>query len=482
VDVALNWLAQGAILTLAVAAGLRVIPRSRTRARYAFVWAAYLLLLVLPLAAPSLALLRTGATIDLAPAVPDPLVTVHAAWWTSATAALAVWIVWIGSHAVTLGRGLATAHDAKRRADACPGDLLARLPHWSRVSATGRPTRVVLSPCVPAAGVLGCGAPVIAIAPRLVERLSAADLDRVLVHEWAHVQRRDDLTHVIGQMARAIIGWHPAAWWLQRQLDFEREVACDEIAVRVTGSAKPYAACLLTIAALRQPSNQSVPVLTAVSRVRLRQRVERILAARCTAAVRPLYALEIGSGLGLLACALTVGHLQVVTSAVASAVAIAVAPTSARARDIVIPSTPVSLKRITPSSSSGSAGSRRSRVRVRPDERVPRVAEDVGKTQLSEDVSMTRIPSVPVPAPGEASKAIPFEPVASLVLEPREHAIVPAPRLPLKNPSGDVSAGWTGAAARAADVGVTIGRASQTAGVATAGFFRRFSKKIASSF
>jgi beta-lactamase regulating signal transducer with metallopeptidase domain len=482
VDVALNWLAQGAILTLAAAAGLHVIPRSRTRARCAFVWTAYLLLLVLPLAAPSLALLRPRATIDLAPVVPDPLVTVHAAWWTSATATLALWIVWIGSHAVTLGRGLATAHNAKRRANACPSDLLARLPHWSRVSATGRQTRVVLSTCVPAAGVLGCGAPVIAVAPRLVERLSAADLDRVLVHEWAHVQRRDDLTHVIGQLARAIVGWHPAAWWLQRQLEFEREVACDEIAVRVTGSAKPYAACLLTISALRQPANQSVPVLTAVSRVRLRQRIERILAARRTAVVRRVYALEIGSGLGLLVCAFTIGHLQLVTSAVASAVSITVAPASAPVRDIVIPSTPASLKRITPSSSSVSAASRRPRVRVRPSERVARVPEDVGKMQLSEDASMTRIASVPLSASGEPLKAIPFEPVASLSPEPREDAIVTAPRPSLTNPSGAVSAGWTGAATRAADVGVTIGRASQTAGVATAGFFRRFSKKIASSF
>jgi hypothetical protein len=110
------------------------------------------------------------------------------------------------------------------------------------------------------------------------------------------------------------------------------------------------------------------------------------------------------------------------------------------------------------------------------------VPEDVGKMQLSEDASMTRIASVPLSASGEPLKAIPFEPVASLSPEPREDAIVTAPRPSLTNPSGAVSAGWTGAAMRAADVGVTIGRASQTAGVATAGFFRRFSKKIASSF
>lgn len=192
-DVVLNWLAQGVVLAVAAAAGLRVIPRSRTEARHGFVWAAYLSLLVLPAAAPLLAVAQDAARVDVAPPVAAPLVAVPVVWWTSGTVAIGLWIVWFSVHAVALGRGVAAAHDTKRRGVACPRGLLARLPHWSRVSASGRRTRVLLSDRVRAAGVLGGGRPVIAIRPRLVEELSAADLDRVLVHEWAHVQRRDDL-------------------------------------------------------------------------------------------------------------------------------------------------------------------------------------------------------------------------------------------------------------------------------------------------
>ena len=85
---------------------------------------------------------------------------------------------------------------------------------------------------------LGFGSPIIALAPRLLTELSAPDLDRVLVHEWAHVQRRDDLAQLVQHIVRAIAGWHPAVWWLERRLDFEREAACDEVAVDVTGSRK----------------------------------------------------------------------------------------------------------------------------------------------------------------------------------------------------------------------------------------------------
>jgi hypothetical protein len=45
-------------------------------------------------------------------------------------------------------------------------------------------------------------------------------------------------------------------------------------------------------------------------------------------------------------------------------------------------------------------------------------------------------------------------------------------------PAANLSSGWT----RAADAGVAVGRVSQDAGVATAGFFRKFGQRIAGSF
>ena len=98
---------------------------------------------------------------------------------------------------------------------------------------------------------MGCGSPVIAIAPALVQHLTADELDRVVIHEWAHVQRRDDLANVAQLVARVLAGWHPAVWWLDRRLQAERETACDEMAVALTGSSKVYAACLVKLAGLR---------------------------------------------------------------------------------------------------------------------------------------------------------------------------------------------------------------------------------------
>ena len=91
----------------------------------------------------------------------------------------------------------------------------------------------------------------IAVAPSLLTTLDAGELDRVLIHEWAHVQRRDDLVHILQIVVRIIAGWHPALWWIDRRLHLEREIACDEMTVAATGSPKSYAACLMKVATVR---------------------------------------------------------------------------------------------------------------------------------------------------------------------------------------------------------------------------------------
>ena len=122
--------------------------------------------------------------------------------------------------------------------------------------------------------------PVIAIAPSLVSTLSDEELDRVVIHEWAHVQRRDDLSVFAQLFVRVTVGWHPATWWLLRQLHAEREAACDQLAVSITGSAKAYAGCLAKLATLRVERARPLPVVGTTAGTGLRDRVVRILSPR----------------------------------------------------------------------------------------------------------------------------------------------------------------------------------------------------------
>jgi beta-lactamase regulating signal transducer with metallopeptidase domain len=69
-----------------------------------------------------------------------------------------------------------------------------------------------------------------------------------LLHELAHVKRRDYLTNGICQLAVLPVNWHPVAYVVQQRIRRTREMACDEMAAREMRSELGYARCLVTMA------------------------------------------------------------------------------------------------------------------------------------------------------------------------------------------------------------------------------------------
>ena len=107
-------------------------------------------------------------------------------------------------------------------------------------------TLITQSDCSPF--VCGVWQPKLILPRGLQEKLSPAELSQVLLHELAHIRRHDLVWSWIGEIARMVYFFHPAAHWICYQARLERELACDQLAMAVSGYGPgEYAATLVQV-------------------------------------------------------------------------------------------------------------------------------------------------------------------------------------------------------------------------------------------
>jgi beta-lactamase regulating signal transducer with metallopeptidase domain len=86
------------------------------------------------------------------------------------------------------------------------------------------------------------------IMPADADTWSENRLRVVLLHELAHVKRRDCLTHVMAQAACALYWFNPLAWLAVKRARAERERACDDLVLACGTRGSEYADQLLEMA------------------------------------------------------------------------------------------------------------------------------------------------------------------------------------------------------------------------------------------
>jgi len=91
---------------------------------------------------------------------------------------------------------------------------------------------------------IGLFKPLIVIPEELISTLSNAEFEGIVAHELAHIKRFDYLTNILQRFIQTYMFFHPAVWLIGRFLVVERELACDDWAVKVTGEPRRYASCL----------------------------------------------------------------------------------------------------------------------------------------------------------------------------------------------------------------------------------------------
>jgi len=167
----------------------------------------------------------------------------------------------------------------KRRAQAAPDDLMNRFRYWVDACDIRRPVRLLVSDRIASPMATGFRRPAVILPAPLLAQFGEGELDHVLLHELAHVARRDDLTNLFARCLNALVGLHPVAAWTLRQIAHERELACDDWVVARTGEARPYAASLARLFEVCQARRRVVLATgMAGSGSHLGQRIETLLA------------------------------------------------------------------------------------------------------------------------------------------------------------------------------------------------------------
>jgi hypothetical protein len=286
---------QGILLAVVVWLGLRLLPKTPAAVRFAIWFGVFLVVAALPLIAlwPN----ATGAS----------KLTRHAAWVTFdprwGLAIAAVWGTASALRAGTLAMAALRVRALWKRATPL------ELPAIAGPNPGSRQARLCTSDEVDRPTVIGFFSPKILIPEWLLEKLTPAELEQIVLHESEHLGRADDWMNLLQKIALVIFPLNPALAWVERRLCFERELAVDERVLRTfadkAGAATAYAACLTNLAEHRLGRRGLALALGALGREsQLGRRVKRIL--RRGDGMKPLHARLVlgGAMLGLVVAAI----------------------------------------------------------------------------------------------------------------------------------------------------------------------------------
>ena len=115
--------------------------------------------------------------------------------------------------------------------------------------ALDRAVQVVESSIVAVPVMVGWLKPVVLIPTAVLAGLTPQQVEALLAHELAHVRRQDYLVNLLQSLVETLLFYHPAVWWVSRQVRDERERCCDDLAVSVCDRVT-YVTALTDLASL----------------------------------------------------------------------------------------------------------------------------------------------------------------------------------------------------------------------------------------
>jgi beta-lactamase regulating signal transducer with metallopeptidase domain len=184
---------------------------------------------------------------------------------TAAAILLVVWLAVVLALLVRFARSHGRTRAALRRAPALPdSELPLPAAELARRAGLRQLPPLVVSDELPAPSTCGVLRPVVVLPRGLRETAGDDGMTFVLLHELAHVRRRDPRLALFERLVRIAAFFHPTAWIAGARLAHERERACDDAALSgLPVAARP--ACAEALLRLIERSSRAPAEVLALS-------------------------------------------------------------------------------------------------------------------------------------------------------------------------------------------------------------------------
>jgi beta-lactamase regulating signal transducer with metallopeptidase domain len=153
-----------------------------------------------------------------------------AIWFVGCAGLLGLWI----KKRIRFRLGMKSARIMLRGREA---EALARVRSWMGLTSN---VRLAICPAVTEPGVWRAWKPIVVLPENLADRLTDSELEAIMMHELAHVARRDNLLSNLHMILSCLLWFNPVVWLIDRNLLRERENACDETVIELIGAPAEY--------------------------------------------------------------------------------------------------------------------------------------------------------------------------------------------------------------------------------------------------
>jgi beta-lactamase regulating signal transducer with metallopeptidase domain/predicted nucleic acid-binding Zn-ribbon protein len=263
----LQFVWQGAVIAAVTALGLLALQNARAQARYLLACAALMLCIALPIAhivkatgetqadSGELAVLMLSGSTSTSDKLSNSNVIKDSAFWQSAglesalsssvPLVVSIWALGVALMALRMGAGLLWVRQRVRHGVRQSNALWqSRLNEMARRMGIFRPIRLGVSDQIESPVTAGWWHPIIILPAALLTGMPSDLLEALLAHELGHVKRFDYLVNLLQSAIEILLFYHPAVWWLSKQIRLEREQIADDLAARLLGEPRRLALAL----------------------------------------------------------------------------------------------------------------------------------------------------------------------------------------------------------------------------------------------